>query len=227
MVKRRLAAFNELIAEIGKTRESQGTFPALARVFKIIKAHLFLVSDAILFARSLDDTLPDVQLDDALTIREATMDDLVLFEPTSTPSEMMYIRTELAGEARCLIALKNGQLASYLWFTPQVVPSVHFLYLPLAPDEVYVYDGVTPPAFRRQGIQRRLHEWMFHLLRESGYRRALTLVGVGNYPSLQMDSTLYRVIGRIVGIKVFRLMYFRYYPKVSGRPRRVTRWLGI
>jgi hypothetical protein len=97
VVKRRLAAFNELIAEIGKTRESQGTFPALARVFKIIKAHLFLVSDAILFARSLDDTLPDVQLDDALTIREATMDDLVLFEPTSTPSEMMYIRTELAG----------------------------------------------------------------------------------------------------------------------------------
>lgn len=225
----RQAALRDFLVDVNNTRMSRGIFSALVKMLKIIKGHLFFCSDAILFARSLEGVLPGVQLGSDLIVREATEDDLHLFEPTNTPSEMMYLKTALEGEANCLIALKDNQLAAYVWFTPKVDPSVQLFYLPLAQDEMYVFDGATLPAFRRQGIQSVLHKRMFQLLRERGYRRVFGLVGVGNYPSLQLTSALYRVIGRVIGIKVFRLMYFRYHPELPGGAGRrcVIKWLGV
>jgi len=227
VTKTRLAILNEILTDINNIRKSRGIFSALVHMWKFIKAHLFYSKDNILFVRSLEDTLPDVRLVEGLTIREATVDDLHLFQSIKKPSEIMICKRLLEEKAICLIALKDKQLASYVWFASEVDPSVHLLYLPLAQDEGYSFDVYTLPAFRRQGVQSALHLRMFQLLRERGYRRVFTLVEVDNYASLRMDSKLYQVIGRLIRIKVFRLIYFRYHPKLPGEARHIIKWLGI
>ena len=222
----RSAVLSETLADIRKVARSQGIFIALRYVLRIVKSHLFLHRGAILFARSLQGVLPDEEMDESLTVREMTAQDLPLIASTSK-ADSEFCRRLLEGGATGLIALKDSQLAGYLWFAPDVDLRLHQIYLPLAPGEVYAFNIVTMPAFRRQGIQKTLHHRMFCLLRDAGWKRVLVLVGLDNYPSLQMSSRLYRVVGHLARVKVFRLMYFRYDPQLPGEPRHIVKWLGM
>jgi ribosomal protein S18 acetylase RimI-like enzyme len=168
-----------------------------------------------------------VRLPAGLDIREATLDDLHLFESADKPLEVMLCKRLMDTGAKCLVALSDNQLAAYVWFAAQVDPAIHLLYLPLAHDEVYVFDSFTMPAFRRQGIQTVLHQIMFRMLRQRGYRRVLILVGLDNQPSLRMHDQLYQPIGRLTRIKLFRLMVFHYDPALPGHARRMIKWLGF
>jgi len=227
MKTRRLAeVLKGILTHINNTRKSRGIFSALVLVLKVIKDRLFFYRGAILFARSLEDPLPDVQLDEGLTIREITAEDLDFIALTDE-LEAKFCQRSLESGATGLAALKDNQLAAYIWFAPKVDLYLHQIYLPLAPGEVYSFNSVTLPAFRRQGIQSTLYHWMFQLLCERGYKRVLTLVGLDNYPSLQMNSRLCRVIGHLMRIKFLRLVYFRYDPPIPGGASHTIKWLGI
>lgn len=223
----RLATLREILADVDNIRKSQGVYAALVYTLKIIKERLILTNDMIVFAHALKDSLPEVKSVEGLTIIEATVDDLHLFEPVKRPSEIIACRRSLERGETCLIALQDNRLAGCVWFTPVIDLAVNPYYLPLTSDEVYMYNLETLPDFRHQGIGSVLVNRLLQLTRERGYKYVLALVGTDNTVSINFHEKLgYQTVGGLIRVKLFRLIYFQYRPRMS-KVRHIVKCLGV
>jgi ribosomal protein S18 acetylase RimI-like enzyme len=223
---RRWAKLKEVIRTANQVRASQGLSAAASSFVRNLKRQLFFSGDCFLYARWLNESMPPRPAIDNLEFIEAGPDDLHFFEEVQTQSDVLWYKLLLERKRSCIMALKNNQLVAYGWFTTQLDPLVERTYVPLAEDEIFVYDLYTKPAFRRQGIQSSLLQHILELAGKRGCKRALSLVQVGNDPSVKLHEKLgFHVISRFTKVRILALVRFYFRPNPFGKAGNLIRWL--
>jgi len=222
MVKRRWIKLLEKLEETNKTRQSLGLGAAFGQALAAIKEMLFYTAHTVLFVRSLDTPLDDGKVSQDVTVKELEVQDLTLLEAAVKRSDAEWYRSLLRGGRTCLIALKDKQLAAYMWLTTEVDPHLEREHVPLAPGDAYVVEIRTAPAFRRQGFQKMLLKHAIAWAKEQGCSRLVSMTGVDNDASLSLHNKLgYRRVSCITRTKVLILLHIRYDPNPFGRAGNV------
>lgn len=223
---RRFAKLAELLNRFDRARKSRGLPVAALNLIRALARGVFFAGDCFLYAHSLGELPPIPRPLDDLVLRRANATDLRLFEGTTQPSDIIWYRTLLEKDRVCILAFRGEQLVAYGWFTPQVDPRIERTYVPLASDEIFVFDLFTLPPFRRQGIQSALLRHILQLAGKARCRRVLSLVSVDNLPSVNLHERFgFQVISRFTKIRLLGLVYFRFRPNLFGRAGNVVRWL--
>jgi ribosomal protein S18 acetylase RimI-like enzyme len=220
------AKLRDILGDFNHIWASEGLCSATVNLVRVAGQRLFFRGDCFLYARSLEEPISIVKSINGLFFREAQIGDLHLFEAMKVPSHVLWYKMLLEKERVCVVASKDNQLAAYGWFTSEVDPVVERTYVPLAQDEIFVFDLFTMPTFRCQGIQSALFQQMLQLARKRGYKRALSLVMVDNLPSLNLHDKLgFQVISRFTKVRVLGLVRFYFRPNLFGKAGDVVRWL--
>ena len=139
------------------------------------------------------------------------IDDYMAFRPEQSPAE---IRRRLDEGHQCFVVWHDRRIIHATWaVTERAAIAYLSTELALAPDEVYVHDAFTSPAFRGLGASpARLRE-MMRYYRDRGYRCLLGAVLPENRASLRLSEGVggYRHIGMIgyVGLGPWRHVFCR------------------
>jgi GNAT superfamily N-acetyltransferase len=139
------------------------------------------------------------------------IDDYMAFRPEQSPAE---IRRRLDEGHQCFVVWHDRRIIHATWaVTERAAIAYLSTELALAPDEVYVHDAFTAPAFRGLGASpARLRE-MIRYYRDRGYRCLLGAVLPENRASLKLSEGVggYRHIGVIgyVGLGPWRHVFCR------------------
>lgn len=222
MIKRRLIKVAEIFEEVNATRQSDGLGAVLARAVTVIREIFFLKTSTLFFVRSLDRPPEDVATDHDTVVRELQVQDLALLEAVVERSDFEWYKSLFRRGRTCLVALKDKQLAAYMWLTSAVDPHLERVYVPLAPGDMYVVEIKTMPAFQRQGFQKMLLKHAIAWAKEQGGSRLVSMTGVDNETSLSLHNKLgYRQVSCITRTKVLILLHVRYDPNPFGKAGNV------
>jgi len=142
------------------------------------------------FARSLLESLPAAQPRLPVVLRRATAADLARFEGFVLPSELRHFAHRLARGRYCFLAVDADNLAAYCWATTNVEFAIDNLKMQLQPEDAYVDDAFTVPAFRRKGIQTAVHLYRLEYMRNLGCQRAILIVDAKNTASQRLVRKL-------------------------------------
>jgi ribosomal protein S18 acetylase RimI-like enzyme len=153
----------------------------------------------LIFTRSLDDPLPELQPKMPLEIRPFTESDLKFASDINRPSEAKLCASRLARGHLGLIAMNHVQVAGYAWGCAVIDGQVERIRLRLENTEILCIDAFTAPSYRGQGVQTALTLARLHLFQDLGYKRALCYIEEHNSPSIavwqqKLNSS---IIGRI------------------------------
>ncbi|MGH7301185.1 MAG: hypothetical protein ACREJE_12305, partial [Candidatus Rokuibacteriota bacterium] len=107
--------------------------------------------------------------DEGLLFRFARPDDLPALTRTFAPVPAATFRTWLGPNHFLCLALAGDELAAYRCDATIVPPSIRPV-LRLRPDQVFMVDLSTAPAFRRQGVARQIWIAMAREMLRLGYR---------------------------------------------------------
>jgi ribosomal protein S18 acetylase RimI-like enzyme len=223
---RRIAKLMRIVKSFEGARTSQGLYPAIMKLLSFVK-QLFFRGDCFLYARSLEEEIPVTADINNLVIREAQVSELPLLSAAKNdPSDAVWYNELQERQRCCVLALKANQLVAFGWYTAEVDPAIDRTYVPLARDEIFIFDLYTVPTFRRQGIQTVLLQQMLERARKRGYKRALSLVRVDNLPSTNLHEKLgFHIISRFTKVRVLGLVRFYYRPNIFGKAGSLVRWL--
>jgi len=131
----------------------------------------------VLIERLLDEPVVEVMPRLAVAIgllEESEIDEYVAFRPEADPAEIC--RRREAGQV-CFVVRHEGRIAHACWAAMRqaridyLARDIH-----LAPDEVYVYDSFTAPAFRGQNLSPTRAVQMARHFREKGHRRLIAVI---------------------------------------------------
>lgn len=104
---------------------------------------------------------------------------------------------------KCFVARSGGEIVCANWACEGGPLSEHWIRylryaLPVAPDEVYLYDSYTAPTHRGRGIAPALAVWILRHYAEKGYRRTTTAIVPENRTNLRARAKSgYQICGRI------------------------------
>jgi len=154
----------------------------------------------LILGRSLDDPIPDLQARIPLEfgfLDPGDLDAYLVFHGDD-PREQVASRFPL-GEV-CFVARHEGRIVCANWVCH---PGSHYVRyirydMPIAPDEVYLYDSYTHPDARGLGVAPALAVHVLRHYRGTGVRRAFTAVIPENRANLRARAKSgFRVVGRM------------------------------
>ncbi len=167
----------------------------------------------IVFARSLDQPIPEVQPLVPVTIRLATLEDIPRFEKIVLPSAVRRFVNRIAHNRLCFVALHHTDIVAYCWATPEVRPDVDNISLDLEPHDIYFDDAYTVPAYRRRKLQTAVHLYRMRYVKQMGFRRAVLIVDIHNHASLALVQKLgYREIGKVTFVRILGKRWYLWSP---------------
>jgi RimJ/RimL family protein N-acetyltransferase len=117
-------------------------------------------------------------------------------------------------EGQVCAAIRHGrEVIAYCWLTtePEWVAEIGRLVVP-APDEVYLYDAFTSPAWRGRGLFQAMLMGLLEYSRAQGRRRALIFVLRRNLASRRaIERTGFKLFLAVSRVKVWNLrgLWFR------------------
>ena len=106
-----------------------------------------------------------------VTVKVADGDDFVQI---ATFVDKFRVSTRIAERTQrgdvCVVVYSDGAVAHVRWaaLIPLALPELNFTLLQLDPDEAYMYDGYTLPAFRRRGFAARARDCLITYLAHRG-----------------------------------------------------------
>jgi GNAT superfamily N-acetyltransferase len=127
----------------------------------------------------------------------------------------------------CAVARHESKVIAYCWLThkPEWVAEVSRLVVP-GPDEVYLYDAFTAPAWRGRGLFPAMLGQLIQYARTHGKRRALIFVLARNRASRRAieraEFELFQAVSR-VRLGGLRLLWFRGTRSARQRVTLVAR----
>lgn len=174
----------------------------------------------LLAERPLSEPLPEVAPSMAAPVALLAVEQLDAyraFRPDQDPEE---VRRRLGVGQVCMVAWREGRIIGAAWLTARRV-RLDYLHrdLELAPDEVFLYDGYTLPAFRGLRASPVRTAWALRYARDRRYQRLLAAVLPENRSARPLWSRVgYHRLGVIGYVKVgpWRRDFLRLRP--GGRP---------
>ncbi|HEY2384941.1 MAG TPA: hypothetical protein VGK48_27520 [Terriglobia bacterium] len=183
-----------LTADIQRAFAAGGPKIVITRGLRRLVRPAFKIGTLIFTEADLTQPLPEQRPVPGIVPREATIEDVRLFE-----DQALFLKRFNDGH-RCFMGIEEqtGKLANYRWVNSAaaLVPELE-RYIILKPGEVYIYDLNTLPEFRRRGIDAYTRYYTYNYLRETGYKKVLAYIHGDNPPSLQASRHLLKRIGRL------------------------------
>jgi GNAT superfamily N-acetyltransferase len=121
----------------------------------------------------------------------------------------------------CAVARAGTDVVAYCWLTgaPVAVAEIDRLLIP-GPDEVYLYEAFTSPAWRGRGLFQALLLRLQHFARARGRRRALIFVLASNVPSWRaIEGAGFRMFQAVTKVEVLGLGHAWFRGPRSERAR--------
>jgi GNAT superfamily N-acetyltransferase len=172
--------------------------------------------------------VPSAMLRGRTAVRLATVSDLDLL--AALESKRSVFESRFASGDHCLVALADGRIAGYEWFSDRAVHrEIEWAYdITIPPDVVYAYDAFIHPAYRNSGVwlqfKAQLADWMV----AHAKRAVITFVDEGNVASLRahlrfgFTPTTTVLAVRFFGARLFRatsgVTFNALGTPASGRP---------
>jgi GNAT superfamily N-acetyltransferase len=189
----------ELTASVQRALVEGGVKTVFTRSLKKLARPVFSMGTLVFTECDLTKPFPDERPVNGIVIREATVDDVRLFE------DRKLFLERITNGRRCFVGIEaeTGELTNYRWFstTPAYIPELD-RYVWLKPGEVYAYDLKTLPEFRRRGIDAFSRCHAYRYFRDIGYRRVFAYIRADNFPSLHSSRHLLKPIGRVRYLQV-------------------------
>ena len=138
----------------------------------------------LIFARSLDESLPSLQSKIPLEIHPFAETDLRLIREINRASEARLCAHRLEQGHYGLVAMNHFQAAGYAWGCAVIDPQLERIPLRLEHGDILCNDTYTTPAYRGYGVQTALTLARMQLFQKLGYRRALCYIEIHNHPSI-------------------------------------------
>lgn len=163
-----------------------------------------------LWAMTLDRDAPAPVTLTGATFGETTPATVAQVAAAMELAEPCVAMTRFAAGSRCFVAQVKGEIASYGWVS-RGIESIGELErsLRMRPDEAYIWDCATLPAFRRRGLYSALLRHIAAALREEGVHRLWIGASVENHPSLRGFATAgFRPAVRVTFIRALALRHF-------------------
>jgi ribosomal protein S18 acetylase RimI-like enzyme len=156
----------------------------------------------------------------AATFEEAYTPDAESMAKAMDLSNPEQIIRRLSPKRRCFVAKVVGVIAAYGWVSirTECVGEME-RQIRLQPDEAYVWDCATLPAYRRQRLYSALLSHINNTLAKEGFRRIWIGSNLENRPSLKgFDNAGYQPAALITRFRIFDLnclwvRSFRQAPK--------------
>jgi GNAT superfamily N-acetyltransferase len=145
----------------------------------------------------------------AATIGEVPRDAVAMLAEAMGPGGPRAVKERCAAGRRCFAAWIDGAIASYGWVSTGE-ERIGELERPfrMRDGEAYVWDCVTLPPFRRQGLYTALLRTVASLLREEGVDRLWIGAGLYNAPSIQGFATAgFRTV---INLTYIRLLFLQH-----------------
>ncbi len=152
----------------------------------------------ILVERKLSESVPEISVSVPVRVRalaESEINAYMAFRPEQDAAE---IRRRLDEKEWCFAVWHEQQIVHVAWAVSGRRVRIHYLstVIEVAPDEVYIYDIVTAPSFRRLGVASLRSVEMMRYFRDRGYRRLLGVVRPADGSAFRQNVG-YRRIGVI------------------------------
>jgi GNAT superfamily N-acetyltransferase len=143
-------------------------------------------------------------------VRLATADDIPAMARLQNKAAMF--RDRLAQGDRCVVALVDGTIVGYEWFSENTfhLEAAWGYRITIPGGFVYAYDAFIDPAYRNTGVWLRFKAYLAEWMAATGKQGVLTFVDYGNWPSLRthlrfgFQPTESIVALRVIGMRLFR-----------------------
>src|SRR5215472_4468205 len=171
-----------------------GVKAVLTRGLKKLVRPAFEIGSLVFIEADLSKPFPELRPVPGIVAREATIDDVRLFE-----DQRLFLKRFNDGD-RCFLGIEEetGRLANYRWINTSAafIPELD-RYLILKPGEAYAYDLNTLPEFRKRGIDAFTRHYTYGYIRDIGYKTMLAYIHGDNQPSLHASRRMLKPIGRV------------------------------
>jgi GNAT superfamily N-acetyltransferase len=137
-------------------------------------------------------------------------------------------RERFAEGDRCVIALVDGRIIGYEWFSESPVhhESAWGYHIAIPGGYVYAYDAYIDPAHRNTGVWLRFKAYLGEWMAARGKRGVLTFVDYGNWPSLRTHLRFgFEPTESVVALRVISLRMFRKARAVGAATWSYLLWL--
>jgi len=185
----------EFTADIRRAWQDGGTKALLTRGVRKIVSPVVKIGSLVFTECDLGEPMPERPFIPGIVIREATPDDLNLFE-----NPELFLERLNDGH-RCFMGIDeaSGKLANLRW-----VNTTGSAYIPelqrnwwFGPAGAYAYDLKTMPEFRRRGIDGYTRHYTYSYLRDTGYSKVYAYIHGDNFVSLKASRSFLKPICRI------------------------------
>ena len=158
----------EFAIDIQRAWTEGGTRTIVTRSLRKLVRPAFKIGTLVFTECDLLKPMPERHAIPGITVREATIDDINLFDDRE-----IFLERLNQGH-RCFVGIEDatGKLTNCRWVNTSrtYIPELK-RYLILKPDEVYAYDLKTMPEFRRRGIDTYTRHYAYSYLRDIGYTK--------------------------------------------------------
>ena len=183
-----------LTADIQRALMEGGGTTVLTRSLRKLLRPVVRIGTLVFVECDLREAIPERRPMPGITVREATIEDVDLFE-----DRHLFLERIKQGN-RCFMGIEDatGKLTNYRWVNTSCayVPELR-RYMLFKPDEAYAYDLKTLPEFRRRGIDGYTRNVAYSHLRDTGHSKVYAYIHGDNYPSLRASRHLLKPIGRV------------------------------
>ena len=154
--------------------------------------------------------VPPSMLRGQADVRFATADDLDALARLQDRRELF--RDRFAEGDRCVIALADGRVVGYEWFSDNPVhhETGWGYWITIPGGYVYAYDAYIDPGYRNTGLWLRFKADLAEWMTAGDKKGVLTFVDYGNWPSLRTHlrfgfvPTESVLALRVAGLRLFR-----------------------
>ena len=193
------------------------------RVVKLLSSSLCVNRYWYVLHKRLDP--PDGELAVDVMCRAATVGDRATFREFSgrrRPDELLDWVTE--PDTWLFIAFLDGRPVGYDCVSRHLPSAFPFAQLTLAPDEVWVRDVYTLPAYRRLRVRRTLRAHRASVLRQQGFVRYIAAAAEENLSAL--IATYDGTVEAVSGLQYTRRLWVRTIVTIADARARLERHLS-
>lgn len=185
---------------------------------------LWAYEHGTLWTMVLEGTVPAPVASLAATFGEAPPEAAESLAVVMGQGQIPEVQRRFAAGSRCFVARVEGEVAAYGWVS-QGVEQIGELErsLHMRPDEAYIWDCATLPAFRRKGLYTALLGYIAATLREEGVRRLWIGTSLQNRPSLQgMAAAGFRPVIKVLFVRILRVSHVWVTGEATAPPAHVA-----
>jgi len=208
-----MSLIRDLIQAFLYVQRQQGWRAAFSLAVQFLRSPFFEFHRGFVVRKSLQEPIHIPAPKVAVTIRQATLDDLPLLETIVPPLRVRRFAKKMQAGEICFVAIQEQRVVGYCFGGFANTSSTEDAQLKLGPKEAYAWAGYVLPPYRRQGVWGAVHLALCRLQQEKGYETCVGLVDGRNRAALgALEKIGFRATDRVTYLRILGWRVCRCVP---------------